>query len=122
MRYFVGFVFALAMAASPLSVSAQQGEESATTPPALTEPSQETQPTESWLRRMHPAAFDAPTTKPDSGFEIEYASARSQPHTEEGRRRGISKGGKIALGILVPALVVGIAMGAWVGVSVSNTY
>ena len=44
MRYLVGFVFLLALVASPLSVSAQTGEEGETTEPNLQEPAPPSEP------------------------------------------------------------------------------
>jgi len=71
------------------------------------------------VQRWHPEAFE-PSVESERKVEIEYAPAQSQSHTEEGRRKGISKGGKIAIGVIVPLVVVGVAAGAAVAVSFNN--
>jgi hypothetical protein len=93
----VGFVLVLAWVASPLRVVAQEGEAGATPPSVGTEPVQPAQRAQPWLERMHPEAFEAPTKKPGSDFEIEYAPAQSRPHTEEGRR---SSSCAVTLGVM----------------------
>ena len=120
MRYLVVFLLALALVAPPRGLSAQEGEDGAEPPTVGTQPARQTQPTQSWLERIHPEAFEAPAKKPDSGIEIGYVPASSQPHTEEGRRRGISKGGKIAIAVLVPVMVVSVGLGVGFAVSLNR--
>jgi hypothetical protein len=55
-----------------------------------------------------------------SDFQIEYVPAQSKPYTEEGRRNGISKGGKIAIGVIVPVVLVSVAATAAVAASFKN--
>lgn len=117
MRYVVDFVLLAALVVSPLSVSAQEGTASGSVGAA---PVEGTPASQSWLERTHPEAFEAPAKKPDSGIEIEYVPVQSQPHPKEGRRKGLSKGGKIAIGVLVPIVVFGIAGGVGIAVSLNR--
>jgi len=119
MRYLVGFV--LVVAACPLSVSAQEGEEGAAPRSVEVEPIEEAQSSQSWLERMHPGAFEAPGKKPDSGVEMEYVPVQSQPHAKEGRHKGLSRGGKIAVGVLVPFFAVAIGAGVGIGVNLMKS-
>ena len=120
MRYFVGFVVVTAIVGSPLSVSAQQGDEGVASGSVGAAPVEGTRSSQSWLERVHPEAFEAPAKKHDSGIEIEYVPVESQPYANEGRRRGLSKGGKIAIGVLVPLVVVCVGVGAWAAVSLNR--
>jgi hypothetical protein len=111
MRYLVGFVFVLALVASPLSVSAQvddngKGAESADTP----------QPARG-VQRWHPEAFVDPltgATLADAGksdFEIEYVAVERPPRN---RKRAI------ALGVTIPILIVGVGVGIGAAVAMRN--
>jgi len=110
MRYLVGFMFALALAAAPLSVSAQvddkgKAAESADTPQPIR-----------GVQRWHPEAFVDPLA-PDSAksdFEIEYVPVEPQEATNRRRRR------KIALGVTIPIIIVGVGLGIGAAVAISQ--
>ena len=115
MRHWVGFALALALVASPLSVSAQEDEAA---PP-------------SWLESELATVLSGRqrgAVKPGDRLTIalipEHLQQRVPGHrktkpsetkppepTEEGQSKGMSRGGKIAVGVVVP-LVVGAAIGA----------
>ena len=112
MRYLVGFMFVLALVAAPLSASAQvddkgKAAESADTP----------QPARG-VRRWHPEAFVDPLApdKAKSDFEIEYVPVEPQEATNRRRRRR-----KIALGVTIPILVVGVVLAIGAGLAARNT-
>lgn len=66
------------------------------------------------IRRWHPEAFD-PSVKSDREIELEYVTPGA---TEESRSR-VSRGGRIAIGVLVPVLLL-TAVAAAVTVSSFN--
>ena len=115
MRCLIGFVVALVLVASPLSVGAQ--EEQVARP--------------SWLESELAALVSAHQQGPVTSVERlqvalipEHLERRMPGHTkpsqepvtitEEGQSKGMSRGGKIAIGVVVP-LVVGAAIGAAFG-------
>jgi hypothetical protein len=105
----VGFVIVVAVAAVPVVATAQNNESSVDEP--------EVAP--SGLERWHPEAFEVPANKPESGFKMEYSPAQSQPHPEESRPKR-SRGARIAMGILIPVAIGGLAVGITAAVVVSN--
>ena len=113
MRYVVGFVVALVLVTSPLSVGAQ--EEQVARP--------------SWLESELAALVSAQQQGPVTSVERlqvalipEHLERRMPGHTkpsqepvtitEEGQSKGMSRGGKIAVGVVVPLVVAGIVAGA----------
>jgi hypothetical protein len=84
MRYLVGFVFVLGLMASPLSVSAQDGEEGATSEPNLEEPAASSEPADEEGdlsgERGHPEAFADPASEPPSASKgQEHGRHRMHP-------------------------------------------
>ena len=128
MRYLAGFVFVLTLAVLPLSVSAQDGEEGATSEPIAEERSSEPAPEEPALqlqldeagvegglsprlrkrtqRHWDPSAYDV---RSDPRPRIQYTSAPQKP-----TRPKLAPG--IGLGVSIASLVGGVAMMS-VGVS-----
>ena len=112
MRYVVVFVVVLVLVTSPLSVGAQ--EEQVAPPPW----------SESELAALVSAQQQGPVRSVDRlqiALIPEHLERRIPGHTkpsqepvtitEEGQSKGMSRGGKIAIGVVVP-LVVGAAIGA----------
>jgi hypothetical protein len=103
MRYLVGFVLALALAALPLSVSAQTGEEATTAEPNLEEPAASSEP-----------APEEPALQlrlDDAGVEV----VPSPPRTTDGYTLGEMdvrvRRAQIGVGVSVFAFVAGVNMG-----------
>jgi hypothetical protein len=48
----------------------------------------------------------------DGKKQSDGEEAKSTAATEEGRSKGMSRGGKIAVGVIVPLVVVGVVAGA----------
>ena len=120
MRYLVGFGLVLALVASPLSVVAQTAEEGSDERPQLAFLLIPKHLQERLPQHRHAVS------EPESKFSLEYQEQKSPtvgvdplsggPEataivTEEGQRRGISKGGKIAIGVLVPLVVLSVGVG-----------
>ena len=117
MRYLVGFVLALTLVASPLGVRAQEDQ---VAPP-------------SWLESELATVMGGPqrgAVKPVDHPQIalipEHLKQRQPGHRKtkpsepkpsepvsEGQSKGLSRGGKIAIGVLVPLVAVGIGVGVW---------
>ena len=110
MRHWLGFVLALALVASPLSVSAQEHEE-APKSAALAIHGKSHAPLQLMLRTTYFYDIDV---DPLSGGPTTVAP------TEASRQGGMTKGGKIAMGVLIPLLVVGIGVGIGAAVSIRN--
>ena len=112
MRYLIGFVVALVLVTSPLSVGAQ--EEQVARPSWL----------ESELAALVSAQQQVRVISVDRlqvALIPEHLERRIPGHTkpsqepvtitEEGQSKGMSRGGKIAVGVLVPLAAVGLAAG-----------
>ena len=112
MRYVVGFVVVLVLVTSPLSVGAR--EEQVAPPPW----------SESELAALVSAQQQGPVRSVDRlqiALIPEHLERRIPGHTkpsqepvtitEEGQSKGMSRGGKIAVGVLVPLAAVGLAAG-----------
>jgi hypothetical protein len=111
MRYSIGFMFVLVLVAVPLSVSAQADDEGKAAESADTP-----QPARG-VQHWHPEALVDPLA-PDSAkseFEIEYVPVEPQEATNRRRRRR-----KIALGVTIPILVVGVVLGIGAGFAARN--
>ena len=67
------------------------------------------------IRRWHPEAFD-PAVKSDRELQFEYVA--STPTTEQPRR--LSKGARIAIGVIVPVVFVGVVAGAATASAISR--
>ena len=79
MRYLVGFAFVLALAALPLSASAQDGEEGATSEPIAEEPSSEPAPEEPALQlELESAGVNVTPSPPRTadGYTLEEMERR----------------------------------------------
>ena len=131
MRYLVGLICALALVASPLSVSAQEHDE-APKSAALAIHGKSHAPLQLMLRTTYFYDIDvdplsgrpttvAPTAPGTEVPDIDTHSQRSIEHyeihhaaapTEASRQGGMSRGGKIAVGVVVPLVVAGIVAGA----------
>ena len=111
MRHWVGFVLALALVASPVSVSAQEHEE-APKSAALAIHGKSHAPLQLMLRTTYFYDIDV---DPLSGAPTTVAPA------EKSQGKGLSRGGKIAVGIIVPLAVVGIGVGIGAAVSIRNS-
>jgi hypothetical protein len=100
MRYLVGFV--VVVAASPLNVSAQDGEESASSEPNLEEPVSTSAP------EAEVPDIDTLSQRAIEHFEIQYEiqSEEKQKH-ERRRRRGLAIGVSIAVAVVVVAVLGG---------------
>ncbi|MGB5350881.1 MAG: hypothetical protein WBM96_19455 [Polyangiales bacterium] len=121
MRYFVGFVCVLALAAVPLSVSAQQKEEGATPEPDQQEPARmdESSDDEGGLsprlrkrtqRNWDPTAYDIHyTSKPEKPGRT--------PRAKKSRNPALAPG--IGLGVSMGCFIGGLAM---VGVGASQAF
>jgi len=112
MRNVVAFV--LVLVASPLTAGAQEGGEG-TLPPDVADPSQETQPTQSWLHRMHPGAFVDPLSgnvvpeSTSSDFELQYLPGE-EPEPELTRDEKKVRNAKIGMGVSGAAAFAGGVM------------
>jgi len=127
MRYLVGLALALALLASPLSASAQTGEEGTSAEPSPKEPVQSTQPTQLRLERWHPETFDDPSkptstpvyVDPLTGAPLvvpEDPQVPTAPPTEEQKRKrkkrrriGIGVGVSVAVVVVFLAVAGGVA-------------
>jgi hypothetical protein len=109
MRYSIGFMFVLVLVAVPLSVSAQADDEGKAAESADTP-----QPARG-VQRWHPEALFDPLAPDRAKFEIEYVPVEPQEATNRRRRRR-----KIALGVTIPILVVGVVLGIGAGFAVRN--
>ena len=122
MSYLFGFLCVWALVASPLSVSAQAGEEGTSAEPSAAEPVQSTQPTRSLLERWHPEAFVDPTkpaSEPALQLGVDSAGLEvtpTAPLTVEELKRQEMKLRKrrvaIGVGVSVAVLVVAVVVGA----------
>jgi len=122
MRYVVGFVLALALLASPLSVGAEPTQKGSPELPSwlqieLHTPGLGMTYSESQQLALIPQHLQqrVPGHRTGQGDEdkakIEYTPAQSPPHAEEGQSKGMSRGKKIAVGVLVPLAAVGLGAG-----------
>ncbi|MBW1757918.1 MAG: hypothetical protein JRJ80_17360 [Deltaproteobacteria bacterium] len=140
MRYLVGFVCVMALVALPQSGSAQAGEEGTSAEPSGEQPAQ---PTPSPIERWHPEAFvdpSKPASEPALKLEVDSTALQvtptAPPTLEELERRAFedlerleekTQGEKkrperrraigIAVGVIVGAAVVGLAIGGAVAMS-----
>ena len=127
MRYLVGFVFVLALVASPLGVSAQAGEEGTSAEPSGEQPAQPTQPTPSRLERWHPEAFvdpSQPASEPAPKLEVDSTALEVTPtgppplyelerqEEEKKRRRRLGLGIGLGVGLVVVGVAVMVAAAA----------
>ena len=110
MRHWVGFALALALLASPLSASAQEHEE-APKSAARAIHGKSHAPLQLMLRTTYFYDIDV---DPLSGGPTTVAP------TEASRGEGLTKGGKIAMGVLIPLAVVGIGVGIGLMFAVSD--
>ena len=106
MRYLVGLVVVVVVAASPLNVSAQDAEESASSEPNLEEPVSTSAP--------EAEVPDIATISQRSIQHYEIQSAQTQRHR---RQRGTGRKVGIAVGVIVGTTLVGLAIGGAVAVS-----
>jgi len=135
MRYLVLSMLA-ALLAWPQNVAAQTGTE-ASANAGLTIHAQHHLPPQLMLRasyyylldgsqleRGNPEAFNDPlnpTSEPALTLEGDSAGVGVTPTEGTGQsRKGLSKGGRIAVGVIVPLAVLGIASGAAIAVSMRN--
>ena len=111
MRYLVGFMFVLVLVAVPLRVSAQADDEGKAAESADTP-----QPARG-VQRWHPEALFDPLAadRAKSEFEIEYVPVEPQEATNPRRRRR-----KIALGVTIPIIIVGVVLGIGAGFAARN--
>ena len=115
MRYLVGFVLALAVAASPLRVRAEVEEAASPEASALEQPEPkryEIDPELSPLsiRRWHPEAYDpAVKSERELQLELEYATRAS---AAQERSSSLSKQARIAIGVVVPVVVLTVIAAA----------
>jgi len=145
MRYLIGFVLALGLTISPVSSGAQEPREPGGW--LKSELAYLKCPTFRRADGILVATFDEPIqgapkgrldnfypgTPPERTFdkerlddfypeearvELEYINSAGAP--ESSQRTGISKGGKIAIGVLVPVIVVSIGLGVGVAVSLNR--
>ena len=114
MRHWVGFALALALVASPLSASAQEHEE-APNSAALAIHGKSHAPLQLMLRASY---FYDIGVDPLSGAPV--PSEPSPASTEEGQSKGMSRKGKIAVGVVVPLAAVAIGLGIGAAVVLSN--
>jgi hypothetical protein len=110
MRCVVGFVLALALMASPRNVRAQEHEE-APQSAALGIHGKSHAPLQLMLRT---------TYFYDIGVDPLSGAPTTAAPTEVSRQGGMTRGGKIAMGVLIPVLVVGIGVGIGATVSIRN--
>jgi hypothetical protein len=108
MRYLLGFVFALALVASPPSVSAQAGEESATSEPNLEEPAPTSEP-----------APEDPALQlklDDAGVEIAPSPPRTPDgYTIEEMELRVKRAGR---GLIGTSVILGLGVALSVGAAV----
>ena len=110
MRYWIGFVVAVALMAAPLTVSAQEAGKGRSPESVQSEPAREAPGTSgSWLERMHPEALEGSPETSKSRVAIEYVPAQSPQPVEEKPKR--SKGARIAMGVVIPLVSVGAMVG-----------
>jgi hypothetical protein len=106
MRYLVGFVVVVALAASPLNVSAQDAEESASSEPNLEEPMSSSAP-----------KAKVPDIATLSQRAIEHYEIQSAQSQRRRRRAGTGRKVGIAVGVILGATLVGLAIGGAVAMS-----
>jgi hypothetical protein len=105
MRYLVGFVLTLALVASPLGASAQEGEEGATLEPSAEEPPSTPAP------ESQAPDIETLSQRAIEHYEIHYEIPREEKmRHERRRRRGLAIGVPIAVATVV-AVVVVVAVG-----------
>ena len=124
MRYLVGLGLVLALVAAPLSVSAQVGEEGATSEPSLQEPAppSELAPKEPvrGVRRWHPEAYvdpSKPASEPALQLELDAAGVEVTPTApltaeELKRQEKEQRNRRIGIGVGVTLLILGVAAAA----------
>ena len=137
MRYFVGFVLSLALAISPLGVSAQESDAMSETwrhphdrrthpkerEPSPEEPALELEPSDGSesepyvvdpelspmsIRRWHPEAFE-PAAKQERKFEVEYVTPSREDMARQEQKQKRNK--RIAIGVSVSVVLAGFAAG-----------
>ena len=116
MRYLVGLVLALALLASPLSVSAQDAEEGATSEPGAQEPAPSSEPAGEervpGIERRHPEAFVdplQPASEPALKLEVDSTALEvtpTAPPTLEEMNVRVRRAG-IGVGVSALAFVAG---------------
>jgi hypothetical protein len=117
MRYLVGFVLALTLVASPLGARAQEDQAA---PPSWLESelatvmSGQRRGAVKPVDRLQIALIPEHLKQRQPGYrKTKPSEAKPSEPTSEGQSKGLSRGGKIAIGVLVP-LVVGTAIGVGV--------
>ena len=138
MRYVVGFVFALALVASPLTANAQAGDEDATSEPNLEEPAAPSEPAgeEGGLspglrkrtrQKWDPGTYDVPPSRPateEPALQLELDSAgggftlipsgTAHRYTLEEMELRVKRA-RIGLGVSALSTVVGITLSVVAG-------
>ncbi|MBW1760079.1 MAG: hypothetical protein JRE45_01370 [Deltaproteobacteria bacterium] len=120
MRYFVGFAcVVVVLVASPLSASAQAGEEGTAAEPSAEQSVQSTQPTRSRLERWHPEAFVDPALQlgvDSAGLEVTptgpLTAEELQRQEEEAaaRKRRVGIGVGVSVALVLAALLAGFVV------------
>jgi flagellar basal body-associated protein FliL len=110
MRYLVGFVLLLALVASPLSVSAQAGEEEAT-------PENLEEPVSAPARGGEVPDIETLSQTAIEDFEIRYESQGEQKKKHEQRQRRIRIAVPIVVVVVVSLAVVTAIGASWGGSS-----
>ena len=119
MRYLFASMCVLSLLTSPLGASAQATEE--VSPPPTTANGQSAQPADTQPRirgvqRWHPEAFVASESAEVTQFEIDYVTPTPLQQAEieeQGRRRTR----RIAIGVSVSIVLVGVAAGVAAGLA-----
>jgi len=120
MRRMFVLAVALLLVTVPLSVSAQgsddqEAAESADTPKPAT-----------GLQRWHPEAFVDPASgnmvpeSTSSDLELQYLPGETEPTAERKPKR--TRGARIAMGILIPVAIGGLAVGITAAVTVPKLF
>ena len=117
MRYLLSVAFVLAgLVGSPASVSAATAQKASQEPPSWLQMELHTpglRMTYSELQQLALIPQHLQQRMPGDGKKhSDGEEAKSTAATEEGRSKGMSRGGKIAVGVIVPLVVVGVVAGA----------